>query len=126
MVVEIGGMKFYLNHKKFFSHTVIASSNDGSIKITVGLVKDFLDYVLSIKAIKNPVLDRYKKAKKVFDTFVSLLDNKQFSKPSKDCFKAAADVIEEIENMKAITDEQKEFNARMCLVVKLLIEGYST
>lgn len=41
----------------------------------------------------------------------------------KNYFKAVADVIEDIENMKATTEEKKEYNARMCFAVKMLIDG---
>ena len=52
----------------------------------------FLSYCVSSYIYPPPDFDE-----NLFDTFVLLLNNKQFSKPSKDCFKAAADVIEEIE-----------------------------
>lgn len=123
MVVKVGNFKIFLNYKKFLSNGVLVESDDGMVKITVGMVKNFLDYALSLEAIKNPQLEKYKKAKKFFEVYLLLLNNKQPPNLSKDYFKAAADVIEEIENMKAVTDEQKAHNARMCLAVKVLIDG---
>ena len=123
MVVKVGKYKIFLNYKKFLSNRVLIESDDGMVKITVGMVKNFLDYALSLEAIKNPQLDKYKKAKKFFEVYLLLLNNNQSPKLTKDYFKAAADVIEEIENLNAVIDEQKAYNARMCLAVKILIDG---
>lgn len=122
MIVRIGNVKIFLCYNKFFSNRVLIESDDGTLKVTVGMMKSFLEYMLSLESIRNPQLDKYKKAKKFFESCTLMLNNNQPKKLSKEYFKAAADVIEEIENMKAETEEKKIFNARMCLAVKLLIE----
>lgn len=123
MIVRVDGFKIYLCFNKFLSNRILVESNDGTLKITVGMMKNFLEYMLSLESIRNPKLDKYKKAKKLFEAFSLLFNNNQSPKLTKDYFKAAVDVIEEIENIKATTDEQKVHNAQMCLAVKVLIEG---
>lgn len=123
MIVRVDEFKIYLCFNKFLPNRILVESNDGTLKITVGMMKNFLEYMLSLESIRNPKLDKYKKAKKLFEAFSLLFNNNQSPKLTKDYFKAAADVIEEIENIKATTDEQKVHNAQMCLAVKVLIEG---
>lgn len=123
MVIKVGSFKIFLYRNHFLPNSILVEKNDGTLKVTVGMIKSFLDYMLSLESIKNPQLDKYKKAKKLYEAFALLFNNKQPQNLTKDYFKAAADVVEEIENMKAKTDEQKLYNARMCLAVKVLIDG---
>lgn len=123
MIIRIGNVKIFLYYNKFFANRVLIESDDGTLKVTVGMMKSFLEYILSLESIRNPQLDKYKKSKKFFETCILILNNNQPKKLPKEYFKAAVDVVEEIENMKAKTEEQKMFNAHMCFIVKLII-GY--
>jgi hypothetical protein len=123
MIVRVGEFKIYLCFNKFLPNRILVESDDGRLQVTVGMLKSFLEYMLSLESIKNPKLEKYKKAKKLFEACTLILRNNQPKKLSKDYFKAAADVLEEVENMKAKTDEEKVCNAQRCLAVKLLIDS---
>lgn len=117
----IMGYKVNRNIKFFRPETVLFSK--GQERITVKMANDFLNYILGILARKNPLIDSYKKAKKVFSAFKMVFDNKQPPRLSKEDMKTAIDVLEEIKNMSANSDAEKEYNARCALVCKLLINS---
>lgn len=117
----IMGYKVNRNIKFFRPETVLFSKEEE--RITVEMANDFLNYILSILARKNPLIESYKKAKKVFSAFKMVFDNKQPPRLSKEDMKTAIDVLEEIKNMSANSDAEKERNARCALVCKLLINS---
>lgn len=117
----IMGYKVNRNIKFFRPETVLFSKEEE--RITVEMANDFLNYILGILARKNPLIDSYKKAKKVFSAFKMVFDNKQPPRLSKEDMKTAIDVLEEIKNMSANSDAEKEYNARCALVCKLLINS---
>lgn len=116
------GYKIHYNTGFYLPNTVLFSKED--VKITVSIAKDALDYILSILALKNPVIEKYKKAKSVFFGMKMILENKQPSKFTKEDTKTAIDVLEEIMNMTARTDTEKEQNARYAFICKLMIDGF--
>lgn len=115
------GYKIHYNAGFYFPNTVLFSKDD--IKITVSMAKDALDYILSMIALKNPVIEKYKKAKVVYSGMKMILENKQPSRFTKEDAKTAVDVLEEITNMTARTDAEKEQNARYAFICKLLFDG---
>ena len=115
------GYKIHHNTGFYLPNTVLFSKED--VKITVSMAKDALDYILSMIALKNPVIEKYKKAKAVFTGMKIILENKQPSKFTKEDAKTAVDVLEEITNMTAQSDAEKEQNARYAFICKLLIDG---
>lgn len=115
------GYKIHHNTGFYLPNTVLFSKED--VKITVSMAKDALDYILSMIALKNPVIEKYKKAKAVFTGMKMILENKQPSKFTKEDAKTAVDVLEEITNMTAQSDAEKEQNARYAFICKLLIDG---
>ena len=118
----IMGYKVNRNIKIFMPGTVLFSK--GEEQITVAMANDFLNYILGILAHKNPLLESYKKAKKVFSALKMVLENKRPPRPSKEDMKTAIDVLEEIKNMSANSDEEKEYNARCALFCKLMINSF--
>lgn len=116
------GYKINTNIKHFLPNTVLFTKNDE--KITIAMAQDAVDYILGVLARKNPLIDAYKKAKTVFSAIKLILENKQPPKMKKDDVKVAVDVLEEILNMTAKSDAEKEHNARCALLCKLLIDGF--
>lgn len=118
----IMGYKVNKNIKIFLPGTVLFSK--GEEQITVAMANDFLNYILCILAHKNPLLESYKKAKKVFSALKMVFDNKRPPRPSKEDMKTAIDVLEEIKNMSANSDAEKEYNAKCALFCKLMINNF--
>lgn len=116
------GYKIHLNISYFTPNTVLFSNETD--RITVSMVNDVLDYVLSVIALKNPLVESYKKAKTVLSVIKMRLCNKQLSRPSKRDLKTTVDVLEEIFNINAKSEQQKEYNARCSLICKLIINGF--
>mgnify|MGYP000119858820 FL=1 len=115
------GYKVNTGIKHFLPNTVLFTKNDE--KITAAMAQDAVDYILGVLARKNPLIDTYKKAKTVFSAIKLILENKQPSRVTKEDVKAAIDVIEEIQNLSAKSEAEKEYNARYALLCKLLVDG---
>lgn len=92
--------------------------------ITVAMANDVLDYVLSIIARKNPMIDAYNKARKVLVSLKKRLANQRPLRCTKQEWRTAIEVMEEVMNENAKSEEQKENNARGALICKLLISGF--
>lgn len=116
------GYKVNTGIKHFLPNTVLFTKNNQ--KITVAMAQDAVDYILEVLARKNPLIDTYKKAKTVFSAIKLMLENKQPSRVTKEDAKAAIDVLEEILNMTAKSEAEKEYNARCALLCKLLVDGF--
>lgn len=115
------GYKVNTGIKHFLPNTVLFTKNDE--KITVAMAQDAVDYILGVLAHKNPLIDTYKKAKTVFSAIKLILENKQPLRVTKEDLKVAIDVLEEIQNLYAKLDEEKEYNARCALLCKLMVDG---
>lgn len=115
------GYKVIAGIKYFLPNTVLFTKKDE--EITVAMAKDAVDYILGVLARKNPLIDTYKKAKTVFSAIKLMLENKQPSRVTKEDVKVAIDVLEEIQNLYAKSDAEKEYNARCALLCKLLVDG---
>lgn len=115
------GYKVITGIKYFLPNTVLFTKKDE--EITVAMAKDAVDYILGVLARKNPLIDTYKKAKTVFSAIKLMLENKQPSRVTKEDVKVAIDVLEEIQNLYAKSDAEKEYNARCALLCKLLVDG---
>lgn len=115
------GYKINAEIKHFLPNTVLFTKNDE--KITVAMAQDAVDYILGVLARKNPLIDTYKKAKTVFSAIKLMLENKQPSRVTKEDVKVAIDVLEEIQNLYAKSEAEKEYNARCALLCKLLVDG---
>lgn len=115
------GYKINAEIKHFLPNTVLFTKKDE--KITVAMAQDAVDYILGVLARKNPLIDTYKKAKTVFSAIKLMLENKQPSRVTKEDVKVAIDVLEEIQNLYAKSEAEKEYNARCALLCKLLVDG---
>ena len=115
------GYKINAEIKHFLPNTVLFTKNDE--KITVAMAQDAVDYILGVLARKNPLIDTYKKAKTVFSAIKLMLENKQPSRVTKEDVKVTIDVLEEIQNLYAKSEAEKEYNARCALLCKLLVDG---
>ena len=116
------GYKINKNITHFLPNTVLFSNENESI--TVSMIKDALDYILDIIAIQSPVTESYKTARTVFGAMKMLLENRKPSKPSKTDMKTAIDVLEEITNLSAKSEQEKEQNARCACLCKMIINRY--
>lgn len=116
------GYKINKNIKCFLPNKVLFYNEKE--RITVAMIKDALDYILAIIAIQSPLIESYKTAKTVFGAMKMILENKKPSKPSKDDMKTAVDVLEEIANLSAKSEWEKEHNARYAFLCKLMINGF--
>lgn len=117
------GYKIHKNIKHFFPNSILFSNEKGHI--TVAMAKDALDYILSIIATQNPLAESYNTAKTVFNALKMVLDNKRPARPSNADMKTAVDVLKEIANSSAKSEEEKEGNAKAAFICKLLIDGFS-
>ena len=88
------------------------------------MANDVLDYVLSILARKNPLIDVYNKARKVLFSLKKRLANQQPLRCTKNEWKIAIEVLEEVMNENAKSEEEKENNTKGALICKLLISGF--
>lgn len=104
----------------YLPNTVLYSNHD--IKITVAMARNVLDYILRMIALQNPVIEKYIKARAVFSGMKMILENKQPSHITKEDVKTAIDVLEEVTNMNAQTDAEKERNAQYAFICKLIID----
>lgn len=117
------GYKINKNVKHFLPNTVLFSNENE--RITVAMIKNALDYILGIIATRSPLVESYKTAKTVFDAMKMVLENKRPSKPSKEDMKTTVDVLEEITNLSAKSEWEKEQNARYAFLCKLVIDRFS-
>ena len=117
------GYKINKNVKHFLPNTVLFSNENE--RITVAMIKNALDYILGIIATRSPLVESYKTAKTVFDAMKMELENKRPSKPSKEDMKTTVDVLEEITNLSAKSEWEKEQNARYAFLCKLVIDRFS-
>lgn len=115
------GYKINTNIKHCYPNTVLFTKND--VKITVAMAQDAVDYILGLLAQKDPLIDAYKKAKTVFSAIKLILENKRPPRVIKEDVKSAIDVLEEILNLSAKSDVEKEYNARCALLCKWLVDG---
>lgn len=117
------GYKINKNVKYFLPNTVLFSNENE--RITVAMIKNALDYILGIIATRSPLVESYKTAKTVFDAMKMVLENKRPSKPSKEDMKTTVDVLEEITDLSAKSEWEKEQNARYAFLCKLVIDRFS-
>ena len=116
------GYKVYKDIQHFTPSTVLFSNETNSI--TVAMANDVLDYILSIIARKNPLIDAYNKARKVLVSLKKILANQQPMRCTRQELKTAIEVLEEVLNGNAKSEEEKENNTRRALICKLLISGF--
>lgn len=116
------GYKVNTNIKRYLPNTELFTRN--GVKVTVAMAQDAIDNILGILAHKNPLMDSYKKAKTVFSAIKLILDNKQPPRIAGDDVKITIDVLEEIQNLSAKSDAEKEYNARCASLCKWLIDGF--
>ena len=115
------GYKVNTGIKHFLLNTVLFTKNDENI--TVAMAQDAIDYILGVLARKNLLVDTYKKAKTVFYAIKLILENKQPSRVTKEDVKVTTDVLEEIQNLSAKSEGEKEYNAKCGLLCKLVVDG---
>lgn len=121
---ESGFMGYKINKNvKYFLPSTVLFGNEKE-RITVAMIKDALDYILGIIAIQSPLTESYKTAKTVFSAMKMILENQKPSKPSKADMKTTVDVLEEITNLSAKSEQKKEQNARCAYLCKLIIDGF--
>ena len=116
------GYKIHKNTKHFLPNSILFSNEKGHI--TVAMAKDALDYILSIITTRNPLAESYNTAITVFNALKMILDNKKPARPSNADMKTAVDVLKEIADLSAKSEEEKEGNAKAAFVCKLLIDGF--
>lgn len=96
--------------------------NDGVKDITVDMAIEALNYMIKIILSKKPLTNSYKKAITVLQSMKTILNNNTPPHNSKDDLKITIDVIEEVKNSYAKSEEEKRYNAEMAFKCKLIIE----
>lgn len=122
MANKICGYTIHSRPKNFLPSTILFSNEQENI--TVEMAKTALDYIVGQIARRNPLLETYKKAKTVFETLKMILENKTPKHFSKDDAKIAIDVLEEIKNENARSENEKLYNSQMAFWCKLVIDGF--
>ena len=122
MICFSWGIRFIRIYNILPPSTVLFSNATNSI--TVAIANDVLDYVLSIIARKNPMLDAYNKARKVLVSLKKRLANQQPLRCTKQEWITAIEVMEGVMNENAKSEEEKENTARGALICKLLISEF--
>lgn len=90
--------------------------------ITVSMLQEALEHMISAIAKKNPIFKQYSIALKVLRAIQVRLANGQPRKPRKNDFKTACEVLSEIQKEHAITEVQKDRIDTAAFWCKLLIE----
>ena len=121
MANKICGYTIHSRPKNFLPSTILFSNEQENI--TVEMAKNALDHIVGQIARRNPILETYKKAKTVFEELKMILENKTPKHFSKEDAKIAVDVLEEIKNENARSENEKLYNSRMALLCKLVIDG---
>lgn len=122
MANKICGYTIHSRPKNFLPSTILFSNEQENI--TVEMAKTALDYIVGQIAQRNPLLETYKKAKTVFETLKMILENKTPKHFSKEDAKIAIDVLEEIKNENARSENEKLYNSQMAFWCKLVIDGF--
>ena len=122
MANKICGYTIHSKPKNFLPSTILFSNEQENI--TVEMAKTALDYIVGQIARRNPLLETYKKAKTVFEALKMILENKTPKHFSKEDAKIAIDVLEEIKNENARSENEKLYNSQMAFWCKLVIDGF--
>ncbi len=110
----------YRNMIKFSPNTILY--RDNNVDFTVSMALDMVDYILSVLATKNEQIETYKRAKIFFTATKLMLNNKTPQRLCKEDYKFAVDVVEEIKNMHAHSEQEKIRNANYALLIKFIID----
>lgn len=121
MANKICGYTIHSRPKNFLPSTILFSNEQENI--TVEMAKTALDYIIGQIARRSPILETCKKAKTVFEALKMILENKTPKHFSKEDAKIAVDVLEEIKNENARSENEKLYNSRMAFLCKLVIDG---
>lgn len=100
---NVFGYTVHTSITHFTPNTVLFSC--GSDRITVSMVNNVLDYVIGYIAVNSSLSESYKKAKTVLTVMKMRLCNKQLSQPSKKDIEITVDVLKEIFNTKAKSEQ---------------------
>lgn len=117
------GYKVHLNITHFTPKTVLFSR--GNDRICVSMVNDMLDYCLDVIAQKSPLTVPYRTTKSVISAIKMILSNKHMPRLDREDLETTVDVLKEIFNSNAESEQQKEHNERSALICKLLIDSLS-
>lgn len=117
-------MGFRVNHniRHFFPNTVLFENEKE--KITVSMANDALDYILSIISTRFPPAKSYKRAKMIFEAMKKILENRQVGPMRREDLKFAVNVLEEIKNLSAESEREKQSNAMYAKFCKLMIDRF--
>ena len=117
-------MGYRVNHniRHFFPNTVLFENEND--KITVSMANDALNCILSIISTRFPPAESYKRAKLIFESMKKILANRQVGPMRKEDLKLAVDVLEEVKNLSAKSEEEKQSNAMYAGFCKLVIDRF--
>ena len=96
--------------------------NDGKEDVTVSMALEVLEHMIDLISLRMPIVGAYKKAITVLKAMKMILNNNTPSKISKNDMKTVVEVIEEVKNSYAKSEEEKRYNAEMAFKCKLIIE----
>lgn len=92
--------------------------------ITVSMLQEALEHMISVIIKKNPIHERYSVALKVLWAIQVRLANRQSRRPSKEDLKTACDVLSEILKENTTTDAQRDNIDMAAFRCKLFIECF--
>ncbi|WP_165055671.1 MULTISPECIES: hypothetical protein [unclassified Adlercreutzia] len=92
--------------------------------ITVKIMLDVIHYILSYILRQSSVDRRYTRAKTVLFAAEHLLSNKQYEEPSKEAFKALADVLRDMNNETARSDRERVQNELVAALAKRFVDEW--
>ena len=114
------GIKVHPFPDQFRPNTILFSNEQENF--TVSMAQDAMDYILSILSHKDPMINAYMRARTVIRAVRMVLANRRAARPSKEDIKITIDVLKEIMDQKAISEGEKENNAKNAYICKVLIE----
>lgn len=106
-----------VNMNKFFPINI-----SGQIITIEKAIATFLDIIAFVNEHFNAAIKRYKVALFVYKSILNSFKGIQDRKPSKEDFKLAVDVLEEILNYNELDEQRKFQNMRNCEICKEIIE----
>lgn len=110
-------------HTKFFPSTVLFSK--GKESVTVEKAINTVDYLLTfISANFDTSINKYRTALSTFKAIKLILNNQTPHKMTKEMAKLSIEVVEEIANFTAKSDDEKMKNAERTMIAKILLDGF--
>ncbi len=107
----------------YICDNTVLFSNDKE-NITAVMMKEAINHIINRIIDEFPDLKKYRTAVRVLKALRMFLRNENPYKVGEDDAKILIDVIEEVTNLSARNDEERESNSRMALYCRLMVGGF--